>query len=220
MQKDTSTPFAFIHVPKCAGTSLRSVFFDWYGAGVIPHYYHEPTGGAPKPITLDYAIKHLKEHGSCCIFGHFNCLRGFGVRHNISFVEMFFTILREPFSQFVSEFKYKAARSRTQLNFESYLQECSPNYLNHFPNIVSFENYKEEIEKFEFIGIYEYFEESVEFMSRLLGKEAPGKMLKRQNVGPSDSFDYSKYRLEFEELNSLECEAYNYARKIFEEKVL
>lgn len=212
--------FAFIHVPKCAGTSLRTVFFDWYGGSVIPHYYDELSGAAPKPISLDFANDHISKHGACCIFGHFNSLRGFGVKHNISFVNAFYTILRDPFSQFVSEFKYKAVRSRTHLDFESYLVKCPPNYLNHFPNVITFENYRKEIDAFKFVGIYEYFDESVAHIACLLGKDAPSESIKKQNVGPPSSIDYSRYRKDFEKLNKLECETYNYAKKVFEDKVL
>jgi hypothetical protein len=206
---------AFIHVPKCAGSSLKVVFSGWFGKGLIPHYIHRISGKMPTLLTPEYTNTIANKFGCCCLYGHFNALRGVGVQDNIPHITRFFTILREPFSQFVSEYHYKFDRGRTELDFEEYLATNQPNYLNHFPHQVSFENYREIVDGFEYVGLFEDLKLSMQQLADLLAKVLPVRGLEFRNVGSKSYSDYEWLRAEFEQINHLEVLTYAYAKQKF-----
>ncbi|MCZ8531498.1 sulfotransferase family 2 domain-containing protein [Alteromonas sp. PRIM-21] len=215
---DINKPIAFIHVPKCAGSSVRSLVNKEFGKAVLLHYRNEALRTNPQPITQTYANDLVKKQGRCIVYGHFNMKRGFGVLDSLPWAEQFITILREPFEQFVSAFKYKnrsTPENINERNFALVLETVSPNYLNHFPRHVEPNNFKVEIEKrFNYIGFYENLDNSLKNIWSLLGlTQKPN--VPELNTSPATTVNFESFRAEFEARNPLEVAVYNYAREVW-----
>lgn len=215
---DIDKPIVFIHVPKCAGSSVRRAVNKEFGKAVLLHYRDEDLQTNPQPIDPIYANDLLKEHGRCIVYGHFNMKRGFGVLDSLPWAEQFITILREPFEQFVSAFKYKnrsTPENINERNFALILETVSPNYLNHFPRLVEPNNFKIEIEKrFNYIGFQENLDNSLKNIWSLLGlTQKPN--VPELNTSPATTVNFESFRAEFEARNPLEIAVYNYAREVW-----
>jgi hypothetical protein len=93
---DPARPLFSLHVPKTAGTSFRRDLEAWFGRDLALHYRGDQ-GEAPP--------RHVLRPG-LCVHGHFNRLRGIGVRQYYPQADQFIVLLREPFDRFVSTWRY------------------------------------------------------------------------------------------------------------------
>ena len=89
-------PLYSLHVPKAAGSSLRKTLQDWFGEGLKLHY---------RGLQGEPPDRFQPQPGDC-VHGHFNRVRGIGVRDYYPDAEDFIVFLREPFDRFVSQWKY------------------------------------------------------------------------------------------------------------------
>lgn len=94
---DPSRTLFSLHVPKTAGTSFRHDLESWFGPENMGYHYHgyhrePPPRFEPRP--------------GLCIHGHFNRLRGIGVRQYYPDASQFIVFLRDPFDRFVSNWRY------------------------------------------------------------------------------------------------------------------
>ena len=216
-------PLIVIHVPKTAGTSVRTIFHGWYGDNFHRHYTNTISGELPPKIDLSkmHSIAH-----PLCLFGHFNKLGGFGVEDYYPEVGQFVTILRDPFEQLISNyffFKKVAAKMMknrgvdastvTKTGLDNFLQETKPNMLNQFPREINFNNYKDICEQFFIeIGITERLDISMRRIAEKLGFEYSGD-LPKLNITRRDETIPHNLKGKFMELNQLEYEVYNYCLK-------
>lgn len=213
---DLTLPVVFIHVPKCAGSSVRQYLQKELKTSLILHYRDEKNGHNPAPIAFNDAMDMVSKHGRCVIYGHFNMLRGFGIQHTVPWATQFITILREPFSQFVSTFKYRnrnAAQPLTSNDFEAFLHSFKPSYLNHFPKHIDITNYKSVIrDHFNYIGFYDELNSGMSKISSLLNIKMID-FLPSVNVSMHHDIDFSRYYETFCQLNALEVLAYSFAKE-------
>ena len=93
---DPALPLFSLHVPKTAGTSFRRDLERWFGADLALHYRGDQ-GEPPTRWTLRPGL---------CVHGHFNRLRGIGVRQYYPEARQFIVFLRDPFERFVSTWRY------------------------------------------------------------------------------------------------------------------
>lgn len=205
-------PLVFIHIPKCAGTSVRRLFSSWFKGDFYTHYLNENKQELNKNITEE----RLFDLQGSCVFGHFNMLRNFGISDSYPKTTQFITIMREPYDQFFSEYLYKCNKNTTfiptEKSFEKYLTQTSPNYLNHFPINVTFDNYRVVIDnKFIFIGIFEDIENSLKRMSDILSKQYIEHSLPKLKIGTEKPVWFEDYRNYFNEKYKLEKVTYDYA---------
>ena len=103
---DPSKPLIFIHIPKCAGTSTRSIVEGWFRAGFHRHYRHPEKGYGPKRV--DFAEQPTGV--SQVVYGHFDARKGLAIPEQYPEVTQFVTILREPLETAVSEYFYRLQR--------------------------------------------------------------------------------------------------------------
>lgn len=94
---DPTLPLVSLHIPKTAGTSLRSTLADWFGNDRLFLHYRGDQGEAPE--RFDLGPGH-------CVHGHFNRVRGIGALDYYPEARQFVTFLREPFARFVSQWRY------------------------------------------------------------------------------------------------------------------
>ena len=217
---DNTKPVVFIHVPKCGGSSVRRLLQSTFNESVILHYRDEPNKLNPPPISLQQAEYTINKFGCCVIYGHFNSKRGFGIQDNVPWAQQFITILRDPFEQYVSAFKYSKRNKPKEITleaFEIYLSTVELNYLNHFPQVVTFENFKSIIsDGFCYIGFDFNLERSMNEVLSLFSINLKPE-IPRVNVSPSATFSFEKFRKEFEERHKLEVNTYRYALEVWNE---
>jgi len=94
---DPERPLFSLHVPKTAGTSFRNDLEAWFGAQHMAFHYRGDQGEAPARAELGPGL---------CVHGHFNRLRGIGVRQYYPEADQFIVFLRDPFDRFVSTWRY------------------------------------------------------------------------------------------------------------------
>jgi len=94
---DPSRPLFSLHVPKTAGTSFRNDLKAWFGPDRLALHYRGDQGEAPPHHALAPGL---------CVHGHFNRLRGIGVRRYYPEADQFIVLLRDPFDRFVSTWRY------------------------------------------------------------------------------------------------------------------
>lgn len=94
---DPSRPLFSLHVPKTAGTSFRKDLEAWFGPDHLALHYRGDQGEPPARAELKPGL---------CVHGHFNRLRGIGVREYYPQAAQFIVLLRDPFERFVSTWRY------------------------------------------------------------------------------------------------------------------
>lgn len=220
MRYDPDQPLIFIHVPKTAGRSVRDVFQGWFGAGLIRHYFDEPTGRMPEIHDID--ARHSRA-APVCVYGHFNRDRGFGVEHSYPRARQFVTILRDPFDMVTSHYYFLRRtagnwQDRSRMpggSLAAYLETTRPNMLNHFPRPVTAENYRDIVEEFFVdIGCTEALVPSLTRIAHRLGQRFDPASLPHRNRSDRDDQDAAVQSLRalFRDRNPVECAVYDYAR--------
>lgn len=93
---DPSQLLISLHVPKTAGTSFCTSLKSWFGDDRLFLHYRD----AADPVRHDGA------GARACVHGHFNRVRGIGALAYYPEARQFITFLRDPFSRFVSQWRY------------------------------------------------------------------------------------------------------------------
>src|SRR5262245_52771923 len=214
---DAEKPLISIHVPKCGGTSFRSVLRQWFGSRL---YYP----GLAKRLTERPRRHDLSE--SICIHGHFNKKRKVGALDCYPEADQFITILRDPFEMMVSRYFYAKGRWKGQfredepirpvrercLDVRAYLKDGQKKcYLVDFlPYEVTLDNYEEMFDThFVYVGITDDLQTSIDVLARRLGFTS--MPVKRLNTSVRDEEVTAEMREEFVCSHPLEYAIYNYA---------
>lgn len=222
---DPARPLVFIHVPKCAGTSVRQVVSNWFRPNFVPHYFREAKGHLSPLPDIDWS-RPLK--APLCIYGHFNRARGFGIEHRCAEASQFATILRDPFEVSVSTYHYTlrardtwqdASRIPTAPLVE-YLRTAQSTMLNHFPAPVRWDNYKEMMDElFVFVGLAHRLDAALARLAHVLGQAAPDEVPHRNATRRDARIDPSEMaalRSDFRARHALEYAVWDYAQSLWE----
>ena len=218
-------PLISIHVPKTAGTAFRQVLEAWYGDKLKLHYIQEGTCEMP--------AKHDWEDG-ICIHGHFNSERGFGVRDYYPQASRFITFLRDPYATRLSLYFFlKQSNHRFPFNgrlvtidalcadIEGFLELAfthprtipGQTFLQFMPMEMTAESYRNDLKKFEHIGICEAMQESVDRLADVL--EFPRAQLETVNTSEYDEEIPESGRTLHEKHFPLEHEIYEAVRQLY-----
>jgi hypothetical protein len=218
---DRAEPLIYIHVPKTAGTSVREVFRNWFGPGLLEHYANEPAGSLP----VRHDLTAVQAAGRpLAIYGHFNRGRGFGTDDYYPQVRQFVTVLRDPFERAISGYWHLVRHGRLgqqppdpEAGLRTYLRQKRAAMIGFFPRCVSAENYREMIDRqFIEIGVMEHLGESLQRIAKALGRTFDIHELPRLNSNPEAAPEVGDLREEFIENNPLDFELYQYALERFE----
>ncbi len=222
-QFDKNSALISIHIPKTGGESFRELLNIWFPGKLHFHYFDEKNNKMP--------VKHNLTPGTC-IHGHFNSQRGFGVNDYYPRANQFISFLRDPFEVLVSRYFYVKRKEREDnsyregikfslpdnvndyLRTEIHKKHYHPNFLDFFPEKLTFSNYKHLINKqFVYIGIMEDYQFSVNKLAEKLSFE-PATVNKTNVSIRLESVDES-LRDEFAEKHSLVYEVYHYVKTIY-----
>lgn len=210
-----SEPLISIHIPKSGGTSFAAVLKEWFGNKLHLNYYDE------RKNKLPVKLKWPPRSRDCCIHGHFNKLRGFGIDDYYPKSNQLITILRDPLDLHISRFNYRqllfkhgqlyrngAKEQRMNLDIDEFLETVDSTMLLHFPSTIDQHNYKKIINKrFLHIGVLEKLDSSIELISNIISKkniELPQLNKSKAHSEPSNQ----SVRI-FKEKNQLEYQIYN-----------
>jgi hypothetical protein len=213
---DRTSPLIVIHIPKAAGTSVKTVFKRWFGEELHEHYFNERTDTPPR--RLDLRLLHPADR-PVAIYGHFNRLRGSGVEQVYPDVRQFITILRDPFERAISIYYFvrnngahwKDQTRVPKAGLRQFLMDTPSNMLNQFPRPVTKENYRAKIEEFFIeVGVMEHLPESVRRIAAKLRMPFKQEWLPHVNATDRDQPHPSDLREEYAERHALEFEVYDY----------
>ena len=195
-------PLLSIHIPKCGGTSLKSIFEEWYGNNLLEHYYNEKQAIMPKEHRLKkrFSKKYIE---NICIYGHFNGNRGFGVDDYYPEIKQAVTFLRDPLEIALSVFHYNKKLSKEGRNYRGgkireitndidLFLKNNNSYVRYFlPQAITAKNVDYFFEEyFVHVGVVEHFQNSIDILSEKLNK--PKVIVPHDNVSerlqkPSES---------------------------------
>ena len=210
-------------MPKCGGVSLQRVLKSWYKRKFYLHYYNEKKNKLPKKITLGKTF-FGKDNSNCCIHGHFNKYRNFGINQYYPEARQFITFLRDPLEILISNYFFSTRNGYYYRNgkkfqatesIESYFEKRLINeqswFETHLPDGINKNNYEDFIHsKFIFIGVMDYYQESVNLLADKLNK--PRKELPYINKSPREPYNLSKKLIEnFKEKFEFDYLLYNFA---------
>ncbi|MDY0295748.1 MAG: hypothetical protein RB296_00315 [Acidobacteriota bacterium] len=223
-------PLISMHVPKCAGTSMRHVLRQWFKANLLLHYQDERRSRPPARHATKRRFRLLRTNRAICIHGHFDNMRGTGVDDYYPGSDQLISILRDPFDLHVSTYFYVKREARNggegafldgkehpivanHWSLEDYLAGNRRSFLLRFlPSGLSLDNYRRVLdERFLFIGLMERFQESVDALAGLLG--LPSISVATENVSPWDEPVPAGAREEFARENPLETAIYDDVRE-------
>jgi Galactose-3-O-sulfotransferase len=223
----------FLHIGKTAGTSLQHALFEAISDAAI---FHESLSGFDRVSATELALNDI-------VIGHFTYqhvrkmrptrfLMTF-LREPVDRVVSNYHFLRtkSPVSQY-SEVALRAARSLSLKDFllcedpnvrmvtenfqtKALAFDIRPNHLEPSMTGVLLENAERNLATFDFIGITEYFDDSVRVLSEMLGVELSVKKLNvnpDRPVSPPTAGELDIAR----SLNRLDLELYDKARSSFE----
>lgn len=227
--------YLFNHIPKCAGLSYRALFEDLFGKDRVTH------------ITISREEEHTPDpavyRDFTVLMGHFgvrwNDIVGPGRK--------WMTVLREPVDRVISTYyfwrhnaplspespwlylaqtksldgfvrsgHYTVRKGIENLQTRQIAEDLRWTYRT-LSERDALEVAKENLGKFDFIGLYEEFEQSFERLCRFLGTQRP-RAIPRVNVTKKrDSMtEIPQATLDaIRELNRADLELYDYARKLF-----
>lgn len=155
-----SQPLIGLHVPKCAGSSMKPVLRRWFGRQLYWHYFDERANRVPQRFQsgpVRRLVGSMLGRGFC-IYGHFNRARGFGIEDYYPDARQFFTIVRDPLATALPRYffakrqasnRYRGGRpapiadryASVDLFIADQLQR--PYLVNYLPDPLTLENYVE-----------------------------------------------------------------------------
>ncbi|WP_415918879.1 hypothetical protein [Tateyamaria sp. SN6-1] len=214
-------PLIFIHVPKTAGTSVRSLFAQLFPGRVHHHYCDESAGSLPPKRNLNA----LCQNGLAPIlFGHFNENRGFGIREYYPHVTQFVTILRDPFEMHLSRYFYTKRRQKDwqrtsdvgDTGLRQFIEEGHLNMMEHFPRDMTLTSFETDLaEQFVDVGCVETLSSSVSRITARLGATMDDMTVPMRNQSERELHqDLAPLRILFRERWPLEHAIYDYARRM------
>jgi hypothetical protein len=184
------------------------------------HYYQ----GANSPP------ERISAGPGTCIHGHFNRKREIGLLDYYPQAQQVITFMRDPFDASISKYFYWKTKGRAnQLRIgrltegsehdyssldDFFSKRPKSHFLKFFPYPVTFENYKEVIDRyFIYIGFLENYQTSLERLQVLLGFE--NLSLGHINPASRDENLSEELKANFMAENKLTYAVYHYAREKF-----
>ncbi|MGG3888361.1 sulfotransferase family 2 domain-containing protein [Metabacillus fastidiosus] len=217
----------FVHIPKTAGSTLRSILKNQYDPNVICFGNQQEMTSKLENFSEE-EMEQIK-----CLHGHFH----FGIHQHLSDRPYtYYTMLRDPVEHVISEYYYILRKPNNQahdkvknMSFEEFIisEEFHDRTSNRQTFFIS-GGLKDDLDLalknlnqyFSIVGITEMFDESIFFIGQELGWK--NITYKKKNVTknrPSkDEFPDNIIKL-IEEKNELDMELYNFSKNLLQTKI-
>lgn len=230
-------PVFFLHIHKTAGTSFISLLDQQYTTDEV----------CPLDWPYRQKIYQVKQNellNAKFIRGHFSYDE---LKNNIHKMPRVMTFLREPVTRFISHFMHLRRSPGDPEGIHEQIKNLSLAEFVHRPQLAStianmsvrliggcldsdkkgkcipnLNLAKERLKTFEFFGITEEFDKSMELFSFLYCLP-PMRYLREDNVAPRTSvhFKHSERTLSIiKKINSYDVQLYNFGRKLFEHRYM
>lgn len=212
------TPVISVHIPKCAGTSLKTMLSDRLADDVVFDYGDRvvDTTKAARQVRLNRkseAIRNFSRLSAAkVIHGHFYATKYLDLFPDAKFI----TIIRRPEDLLLSYYHYLRDQDRKG-HLISLAKSFSSleDFIEHgmFQNIITKLTWPMRPADFAFIGFIEDFDAAVEQYSRLIGTTLPivKKNIAKSEKTPIDAALMTRIR----ELNAGDYAFYDQARALF-----
>jgi hypothetical protein len=168
---DDYQPLIFIHIPKTAGTSFRSAAEQFFGRTAVARDYGKgnlATTALVRQTTYlgrtDALYPHMYAQGIRMLTGHFPANR---YLHPFGCGARWCTFLRDPVQRVISEYKHVVRHRSYTESLEEFCQ--SPPQRNK--QIRMLEGLEPHAQFF--IGITEWYRQSIEAFNRIAGTDLP-----------------------------------------------
>ncbi|MEF2232200.1 MAG: hypothetical protein V3571_14805 [Pseudodesulfovibrio sp.] len=202
----------FYHIPKCAGITV----VDFLRASFGERFSH--VNSHCDWLALARRNGAAPPSGHCAAGGHY-C---WGVENLYPGVEepFYFTILREPLSRMVSEYRFQVMNYRPTLSLEDYFDShCRHNRMTHYLAGGDLELAKDRLrERFSLVGILEDMDRFMGLLADRLG--VPGRTYparnKSRNPDPSCGVDEA-FEARFRKEEAKDAELYALACALHED---
>ena len=205
----------FHHTPKCGGTSVLKILGNWFD--LYKDYITVDQLREIEPLNPPFLLSAF--NSGSCVCGHFETQRNGlftrypEIRKNPELFQVF-SLVRDPLELRASLYYYEIGagrRNQTNSTFSDFLREGSNFMAAQFA--CSLENYKEIMDCYDFIGVQEQLQESVDILAALFKK--PTVKLERLNVSSRAEHPLGLTEIEmewFRDNNKLDYLIYEYAK--------
>lgn len=211
--------YVFHHMPKCGGTALRRVLGKWFL--LKGDYISDEQCFGQAPVDPPFDLQALTGKNTC-LCGHFESAQNLlPVRYPevLSNRRQFFlfSFVREPLELAMSLYFFGVKIGQLDAHAHS-LQQWIDAHCNYMAGCFpcTSENYKEVLDRYNFIGIQEEMSSSVEKLAATLGREP--LPVRQFNVSPRDQQPTGlpeEAIRRFKARNALDYAIYDYARARF-----
>ena len=175
--------YLFMHIPKTAGTTLRSIVDEQYGARNVLTYYNQ--NSRQLLDNLDATLQ-VGRHDYKTLIGHFQ----YGVHSSLTRLAKYITFLRDPVARAISSYYENAKRMSPAvvdqdgelMTLEDCLSKREEFFANQQLKMIIGKGAMEPVKPrdletardniyhdFIFTGITEYFDASILLLSRMIG---------------------------------------------------
>lgn len=219
--------FIYNHIPKCGGTSFNVILNDFFSV-----IYDYPPHELEFNCNTDF-LENLKQHEEK--IPHYLELKPFQAMSGHYFYNEIFlsnrfkgiyecprvkliSFLRDPLTHRVSLYAFGIKKGHSYvkgLELEDYILKENNYYSRLFECDIN--NYKERLEKYFFIGVMEYYNNSIDLLSRKLQMNVNRSI---PNINRSNSEKYygilsEEIKQEFKKSNRLDYLIYEYSLNLF-----
>lgn len=212
INKNKSGVYVFHHIPKCGGTSVYKSLASWFK--VIKDY----RVGWSNIFFSKYTLSSFKSN--LCLAGHFDTENNYLSERYPEIEQLpdvfLFSFIREPLEQRISLYFF-LKKNGLKLAIDNDLDTFLFLEENYFAKIFCCDesNYRDKLDRYNYIGVTEELEESFSILARLLNK--PALKIGKKNVTrrPKSINVDENLKQEFYSKNSLDLLIYNYCKTKF-----